>query len=99
MIKFKLAIIACVILCVQNVFSQEKTVTGLVTDASGLPLPGVSVFVQGTTNGASTDFDGKYSISNVNATDQLVFTFIGMTTQTILVGDQTTINVVLLETS
>ncbi len=44
-------------------FAQEKTISGMVTDQDGLPLPGVNIVVEGTTNGTQTDFDGNYSIS------------------------------------
>lgn len=58
-------------------FAQEKTVTGTVTTASdGLPLPGANVIVKGTSRGAQTDFDGKYSIK-ANTGDVLVFSFVG----------------------
>ncbi|MEH6681791.1 MAG: TonB-dependent receptor [Sediminicola sp.] len=90
-------IIALVLVCTQNVLSQANTIRGSVTDASGMPLPGVTVMVEGTTNGVTTDFDGNYSISNVSGTANLVFSYIGMTTQTVQVGQQTTINVVLEE--
>lgn len=43
-------------------FSQEKTITGTVTDQSNSPLPGVSVLIKGTTTGTQTDFDGNYSL-------------------------------------
>lgn len=42
-------------------FAQEKTVSGVVSDASG-PIPGANVVVKGTKNGVQTDFDGKYAI-------------------------------------
>ena len=48
-------------------FAQGKTVTGTVVDGTGEPLIGVSVLVKGTTAGAITDFDGKFSIPNVKA--------------------------------
>ncbi len=57
-------------------FAQEKTITGNVTDQSGLPLPGVSVVVMGTTSGTQTDFDGNYSIK-ANAGQKLKFTYLG----------------------
>ncbi|EKF55638.1 TonB-dependent receptor plug [Galbibacter marinus] len=79
-------------------FSQTKAVSGTVTDDTGMPMPGVAVVVEGTTNGVQTDFDGNYSISDVSSSDNLVFTYVGMKTQTVAVGGQTTINVV-LETS
>ena len=99
MLKFRLVTIAMVIVCMQSVFSQSKSVNGQVTDVSGLPIPGVTVLVENTSNGASTDFDGNYALNNVASTDNLVFSFVGYGTQKILVGDQTTINVVLIESS
>ena len=48
---------------VQISFAQSKTVTGTVSDGSGMPLPGVNIVIQGTTQGANTDFDGNYSIT------------------------------------
>ncbi|RZJ66730.1 MAG: TonB-dependent receptor [Flavobacterium sp.] len=56
----------------------QGTLTGTVTEKStGQPLPGVNVVVQGTTNGTSTDFDGKYSLNNVKKGDKIVFSYIG----------------------
>jgi TonB-linked SusC/RagA family outer membrane protein len=78
-------------------FSQTKTVTGSVKDSTGELLPGVSVVVKGTQKGVQTDFDGLFKIENVKSTDELVFAYIGMTGQTVLVGDRTRIDVVLLE--
>ncbi|WP_142188165.1 SusC/RagA family TonB-linked outer membrane protein [Arenibacter algicola] len=97
MLKFKFLIITLVMVCAQNVLGQTKTITGLVSDEAGLPLPGVTVVVQGTVNGTTTDFDGNYSIGNVGPEDRLVYTYIGMVSQTLSVGQQTTINVTLLE--
>ncbi|WP_343329426.1 SusC/RagA family TonB-linked outer membrane protein [Polaribacter staleyi] len=95
MIKFKVTIIACLLLCVQNVFSQNKTITGQVTDSQGNTLPGVSVVIKGTTKGANADFEGNYSLPDVSPNDELVFSYLGMNSQTILVGNRTKINVVL----
>lgn len=59
------------------VFGQEKTITGTVVSAGdNLPLPGATVIVKGTSNGAVTDFDGNYTI-NANTGDVLVFSFVG----------------------
>lgn len=74
---------------------QAKSVTGKVTEESGQALHGVTVLVKGTTNGTITDADGVYTISSVPADAVLVFSFIGMKTQEIAVGDQTQINVVM----
>ncbi len=78
----------------ENIFAeQQRTVSGTVTDEDGVPLPGVSVVVQGTTRGTVTSDEGEYSISNVSEDDVLVFSFVGMTTQQVTIGNQSTINV------
>ena len=82
------------ILCFGLVEAQE--VSGTVSDVSG-PLPGASVVVKGTTTGTQTDFDGNYTLSNVDANATLVFSYIGYSTQEVAVNGQTTINVVLQE--
>ncbi|NTW23315.1 MAG: SusC/RagA family TonB-linked outer membrane protein, partial [Lentimicrobium sp.] len=75
--------------------AQQVKVTGKVTSAeTGETLPGVTVVVKGTTTGAATDLDGKFTL-DVPATATLVISFIGMTTQEIAVQGQTTINVAL----
>ncbi len=73
------------------------TVTGQVTNTDGVPLPGVSVVVKGTSRGVATDFDGNYQIVVPNSQSILVFTSIGYTEQEITVGNQTTINVTMEE--
>ncbi len=97
MMKFKLLGMLLAMFCMQNAFSQTKTISGVVSDAGGIPLPGVSVIVVGTTNGASTDFDGKYSLQNVKAGDQINVSYIGMLSKTINIGGQNTINITLEE--
>lgn len=72
-------------------------VTGKVTDSSGVPLPGVTVVIQGTTRGTVTDGDGNYSLSDVPGDGTLVFSFVGMKSQEIPVAGKTTIDVVLAE--
>ncbi len=72
---------------------QQKKISGKVTDESGEPLPGVTVVIKGTTQGTVTDIDGNYSISNILDGATLQFSFVGMQTQDILVGNQTTLNV------
>lgn len=74
--------------------AQEKAISGVVTDENGDRLPGVSVLVKGTQNGASTNGTGEYNISTkANAT--LIFSFIGYQTKEVQVGNQTQINVTL----
>lgn len=77
--------------------SQQKTVTGKVTDAAGVALPGVSVVVKGTTNGTITDANGNYSLSNASTNATLLFSFVGMKTQEISIAGKSSINVTLTE--
>jgi TonB-linked SusC/RagA family outer membrane protein len=76
---------------------QQKSVTGKATDSTGAPLPGVTVVQKGSTNGTITDADGKYIISKIPDKSTLVFSFVGMKSQEILVNGRTTINVTLTE--
>jgi TonB-linked SusC/RagA family outer membrane protein len=78
---------------------QQKSVSGKVTDSTGGILPGVSVVVKGTTTGVITDMDGKYSVAKLPDSAVLVFSFVGMKSQEISVGNKTTINVTLVEES
>src|SRR5690606_32013797 len=81
-------------LIVQFTFAQDKSVTGVVTDQDGLPLPGANVLVKGTNNGTQTDFDGNYSIQ-ASTGDVLVYSFVGQTTEERTVGAASSINVTL----
>ncbi len=76
---------------------QQKTVSGKVTDSGGQPLPGVTVLVKGTTQGTVTNVDGEYNIPNVPENATLQFSFVGMRTQEVVVGSQSTINVSMVE--
>ena len=76
---------------VQFSFAQEKTITGTVSDESGLPLPGVNVVVKGTTTGTQTDFDGNYSVS-AKTGSTLVFSFVGYKSQEMIVGNSNKIS-------
>ena len=75
---------------------QAAEVSGLVTDAQGEPMIGVSVMVDGTTTGTITDFDGRYTIS-ANGNSVLVFSYLGYRTQKINVENRSTLNVQLVE--
>lgn len=77
-------------------FAQEKTISGVVSDPSGLPLPGATVLVKGTTSGTSTDFDGNYSIRATQGAT-LVFSFVGYRSQEVPVNSKTKIDVTLQE--
>lgn len=71
----------------------QKTVTGKVVDEGGLPLPGVSVIVKGTTTGTVTGADGEFELSGVSDDATLVFSFVGMEAQERPVGNQSSFNV------
>ncbi len=76
-----------------GLYAQERLVTGKVTGADGAGLPGVNVTLKGATTGTITDVDGAFSI-NVGGRDaELVFSFVGFTTQTIKVGNSTALAV------
>lgn len=85
----------CMAFMMQLSFAQEKAVTGTVTTASdGLPLPGATVIVKGTSRGTQTDFDGKYAI-NVNQGDVLQISYVGLKTAEVTVGSASVYDVVL----
>lgn len=76
--------------------AQSRTITGMVTNEDdGLSMPGVSVLVKGTTIGTVTNVDGQYTLSVPENTQILVFSFIGMSSQEIVIEGRNTINVVL----
>jgi len=79
--------------------SQTVIVSGEVVDEKGDALPGVSIIVEGTTNGAETDFDGNYVINITTPNAVLQFSYLGFETQKIKVLDQKKINVILKESS
>ena len=79
-----------------EVSTLQSTVTGMVIDEAGQPLPGATVLEKGTTNGTQTDFDGNYSLDVADGAT-LVFSYVGFRTQEALVNGQSTINVTLAE--
>ena len=72
---------------------QQKKIDGKVTDSSNLPIPGVTVIIEGTSLGTVTNNEGRYTLMDVPKDAILQFSFVGMKTQDIEVGNQTTINV------
>lgn len=81
----------------QAAVQQEKAVSGRVTDQGNIPLPGVTVVIKGTSLGTITDADGIYTLTNVPSSATLVFSFVGMRTQEVVVNNQTRINIQLSE--
>ncbi|MCR1854387.1 SusC/RagA family TonB-linked outer membrane protein [Parabacteroides distasonis] len=81
-----------------NIMNQDGVVSGLVRDATGMPLIGVSVVVKGTMQGVVTDMDGKFSLE-VPRGSVLVFSYIGMQSVEMSVTDQKDLNIVMKENS
>ncbi len=79
-----------------TLFAQNRTVTGTVKDAGGTGVPGVTVQLVGTTIGTVTDVNGAFNIS-VNKNETMKFSCIGYVTQTFVLTDQATVNIVLQE--
>ncbi|GAA0873337.1 TonB-dependent receptor [Gangjinia marincola] len=78
-------------------FAQTKEITGTVTGSDGIPIPGVNMFLKGTSRGTSTNFDGEYSITVPQEGATLVFSYVGFKKQEVAVGEQNVINVSLEE--
>uniref|UniRef100_UPI0032177BC2 TonB-dependent receptor n=1 Tax=uncultured Draconibacterium sp. TaxID=1573823 RepID=UPI0032177BC2 len=76
--------------------AQPESISGIVTDNAGDPLPGVTILIKGTTNGTVTNIDGKYTLTNLPEGATLVFSFVGMLTQEIEIGTQTSINITMI---
>jgi len=81
-----------------NVNAQQKMITGTVADKGGMPIPGVNIIIQGTKTGVQSDFDGNFSIE-ATPSSTLEFSFIGMKTVAVLVGNQTKLKVTLEESA
>ena len=79
--------------------SENHSISGKVTDTSKSPIPGVSVYLKGTTIGTITDADGVYSLKNAPATGTLTFSFVGMKNQELTISSRSVINVTLEEES
>src|SRR3970040_741686 len=92
--KFKWIFSLLLAFSMQFVFAQEKTVTGVVIDKSGIPLPGVNVVIKGTSKGVQTDFDGKFSLKSKEG-DNVVFSFIGYKSKSLQINKSNNYNVTL----
>ena len=78
-------------------FAQNKTVSGIVVDKAGEAVIGASVLVKGTSNGTITDFDGKFTLSNVPEKGIITITYIGYEGQDISIAGKNTLKVILAE--
>jgi len=92
-----LLFLAGLFILAQNVYSQERTISGKVTDQSdGVPLPGVSVMIKGTTRGTTTNSEGAFQLKVPSQNATLVLTYIGYKTTESAVGSQTSLKIQLL---
>lgn len=95
--KNKFKILMSTIICVlfyTTGYAQGKPISGVITDASKLPIPGVNVLIKGTQKGVSTDLDGKFVISAPDGAT-LVISYLGFTTKEVKVGGASTYNITL----
>lgn len=74
----------------------QRTIGGMVTDQNGVPLPGVNVFIKGTTVGTQTDFDGNYSLE-ASSGQTIMFSYVGYKTEEVVLGDQDVLDISLEE--
>lgn len=93
-----LALLVC-LLSVTTVFAQDKRITGKVTDESGLSLPGASVKIKNTNVVAVTDENGNFAISAPTTSQTIVFSYLGMQDQELVIGSRTSFNIKLLSKS
>jgi TonB-linked SusC/RagA family outer membrane protein len=87
-LKFNGFLVLLLVLVAQITFAQERVVSGVVSDNTGMPLPGVSVLVKGTKTGTQTDFDGKFSIK-ATSSQVLIFSYVGMKTEEVKASSST----------
>src|SRR5271154_3291108 len=97
--KLLLVSLCFLMLCVTQVFAQNRTVTGTVTSKEdGLPIPGATVKVKGSAAGTQTNTAGKYTLS-VPTGATIVVSFVGSAPRQIVVGTQSTVDVALIANS
>src|SRR5215204_2255 len=89
-----LFVTACLQICL-----AAGPISGRIIDDTGVPLPGVSVTVKGTSNGVTTDNDGRFNINAPNETDTLVFSFVGFAIQEVAVSGRPVINITMVSDS
>lgn len=95
-LRFSLILFMCFLF--NTVSAQQNLISGKIVDNAGVPLPGANVVIKGTSKGVQTDFDGKFSI-NASANSTLIFSYIGMDDTSVLVGNKTSLNIVLKSSS
>lgn len=95
----KLSLVLTLVLFAIGATLAQRTVTGTVTDAEGIPLIGASILVKGTSSGTVTDIDGSYSLSVPEGSNTLVFSYTGFATQEVQVGASNVMDVTMEESA
>lgn len=102
-VKYNLVFLFFLNFLLSNIMSaqsgQSTTISGKVTDATGLSLPGVNIVEKGTKNGTSTDFEGSFKINVSNSKAILVISYLGFQTQEVSISGKSVVNVSLAEQS
>ena len=94
--KFTLVLALILLIGMQGVFAQLRVITGVVTSSDDkAPIPGVTIVVKSTTIGTTTNLDGKYTLAVPAKYDALEFSYVGMKTQLIKLGQSITLDVVM----
>lgn len=92
-LQWNLVYLVCFCLTAGAAYAQDRAISGRVTSTEdGTAIPGVNVVVKGTTNGTTTDADGNYRLSVPSAGGTLVFSFIGLKTEEVAIGDRTVVD-------
>ena len=96
-VSFRMVFLLVFLMITVTGFAQNKTVSGIVVDKAGEAVIGASVLVKGTSNGTITDFDGKFTLSNVPEKGIITITYIGYEGQDISIAGKNTLKVILAE--
>lgn len=96
-VSFRMVFLLVFLMTIVTGFAQNKTVSGIVVDKAGEAVIGASVLVKGTSNGTITDFDGKFTLSNVPEKGIITITYIGYEGQDISIAGKNTLKVILAE--
>lgn len=93
--KLFILFLAIQFVTIQFTFSQEKNISGTVTDEEGIPAVGVNIILKGTSTGTQTDFDGNYTLTAKQG-ETLVFSYLGLKTQEKIIGSSSVLNITMI---
>ncbi|NLR94619.1 SusC/RagA family TonB-linked outer membrane protein [Flammeovirga agarivorans] len=96
---FRYLLVLSMIFLGLTVQAQDKTISGVVKDQSGIPLPGVNIKIKSTTTGTITNFDGEFTLAGVSSDNTILFSFMGYEAQEVVVGTNQNFDIVLEEST